>query len=313
MACLAGVRDLLWGPGSASLKEDETWESKEFSDYEREFKAYMEQNLRARAPAADFATEHRDEGEELEAKLHRLLDLWRSARSVVVFTGAGISTAAGLPDYRGPNGVWTRKLRGEAVSDLQLDQHLQPTYAHRSLARLHEKGRLSFVATTNVDGLHKKAGLPSEALAELHGNSFVEECASCGSRFERDFVVRSATGLFEHATGRSCARCSGPLRDTIVNFGNTVEEVPSMEAAHDAAWVKCLKADLVVVLGSSLSVPTACDLPEECLPPRDGKPEGGRLVVVNLQRTPKDDLAFVRLFAPCDRVMAFIEDHMEDP
>ncbi|CAE7670453.1 SRT1, partial [Symbiodinium pilosum] len=108
----------------------------------------------------------------------------------------------------------------------------------------------------------------------------------------------------------SCEDCGGELHDTIVNFGNTVEHVPSMEDAHDRTWVHCLKADLVVVLGSSLSVPTACDLPEECLPARDGKPDGGRLVIVNLQRTPKDQLANLRIFAACDDVMAFVEQHL---
>merc|ERR1712039_398951 len=156
------------------------------------------------------------------------------------------------------------------------------------------------------------SGVPGTALVELHGNACVEECRGCGAVFHRDHVVRTATGLFEHGTGRSCEKCGQPLYDNIVNFGNTFEHVPSMEDAHDAAWVECLKADLCVVLGSSLSVQTACDLPEECLEERDAKPNGGHLVIVNRQRTPKDNLASLRIFADCDDVLSFIDKAMAE-
>ncbi|CAJ1348799.1 unnamed protein product [Effrenium voratum] len=254
------------------LKEDVSWSSKEYQQYEQEFKIYAQENLRNRMADEDFSIEQHEDPTVLPAKLQELLSMWQRARHVVIFTGAGISTSAGLPDYRGPHGVWTKKLKGEIVSDLELDPlALQPSTAHVAIARLWRKGFLQFVATTNVDGLHKKAGVAAESLAELHGNSFLEECETCLQRFERGFAVRTARGLFDHRTGRLCD-CGGPLRDIIVNFGNTCDHVPSMEAAHDATWVQCLKADLVVVLGSSLSVPTACDLPEECLCSRDGKP-----------------------------------------
>jgi len=289
-------------------REEQTWRSKEYEEYELEFQKYVEQNLQNQMPAEDFATEHWDDCEVLQGKLKELQVLCQNAEHIVVFTGAGISTSAGLPDYRGPTGVWTKKLKGELVNDdLGLDESLRPSLAHMVIARLHSRGVIKFVATTNVDDLHGKSGLPQDSLAELHGNSFVEECEKCLKRYKRNFVTRTATGLFEHRTGRYCD-CGGPLRDIIVNFGNTFEHVPSMEAKHDAAWVQCLKADVVLVLGSSLSVPTACDLPEECLEPRDGKPDGGKLVIVNLQRTPKDALASLRLFASCDDVMAFLEE-----
>ena len=267
----------------------------------------MQQNLQNQTPAEDFATEQWDESEVLQGKLSQLQKLCQDANHMVVFTGAGISTATGLPDYRGPRGVWTRKLKGETVSDdLELKRSLQPSSAHMAIARLYCSGLIKFVATTNVDDLHCKSGLPKESLAELHGNSFVEECEKCLKQYKQSFVTRTATGLFEHHTGRYC-ECGGPLRDIIVNFGNTFEHVPSMEDQHDAAWVHCLKADLVLVLGSSLSVPTACDLPEICLEARDGKPDGGKLVIVNLQRTPKDAMASLRIFASCDDVMEFLE------
>jgi len=291
----------------SATASDSVFASAEFQEYEREFRQYCADNLRSHNPQTDFDSIRRDSAEDLAAKLAVLSQWWRSAAHVVVFTGAGISTSSGLPDYRGPSGIWTRKVRGETVSESLDLRGIEPTPAHGALTRLYQAGKLALVATTNDDSLHGKAGLPKHALVELHGNLFVEECAQCGARYERPFKVRTATGLFEHATGRPCEKCGGPLRDNLVNFGNTFEHVPSMEAEHDRAWVAMLKADLVVVLGSSLSVPTACDLPEECIPPREAKPAGGRLVIVSFQNTPKDPLAALHIFAPCDDVMAAVE------
>lgn len=253
----------------------------------------------------------------VRSQMSTLVEWWREARHIVVYTGAGVSTAAGLPDYRGPQGVWTRKLRGEDVDDSLSTTFnpgkLNPTSAHYAIAQLVAAGRVASVVTTNVDGLHLASGLSREALCELHGNAMVEECRSCGARFERDFVTRTATSLFEHKTGRRCDNCGQALHDNVVNFGNTFEHVPSMEVEHDRAWLECMKADLCVVLGSSLSVQSSCDLPEECLPPRYGKSSGGRLVIVNQQRTPKDGLASLRIFATCDEVMAAVEAELLPP
>merc|ERR1711879_574099 len=102
-------------------------------------------------------------------------------------------------------------------------------------------------------------------------------------------------------TKKTCEKCGKQaLRDIIVNFGNTVEHVPSMESQYDLAWVNSIKADLFLVLGSSLSVPTACDLPDYCVE------KGGKVVIVNKQRTPKDDSAALLIHAPCDTVMSLL-------
>jgi hypothetical protein len=103
-------------PGRAA-ESDSTFESTEFVEYEREFKRYTQDNLRTITRDVDFHTEHVEDKETLDTKVQMLLSWWRDASSVVVYTGAGISTAAGLPDYRGPQGVWTRKIRGEAADD----------------------------------------------------------------------------------------------------------------------------------------------------------------------------------------------------
>lgn len=311
MACPQEVAGEHVPTSAPQCGDDSGFLSREFLEYEGAFRAYTSENLRSQDPEQDFMAVHRDAEGELRSKVARLAEWWRAARHVVVFTGAGVSTAAGLPDYRGPEGLWTRKLRGEAVSEESLlgaAGGSAPTRAHAALARLHGAGLLAHVATTNVDGLHCRAGLPREVLSELHGNLFVEECGACGARFERSHPVRTAAGLFEHGTGNACEACGGPLRDIIVNFGNTFEHVPSMEAEHDRAWMETRNADLVVVLGSSLSVPTACDLPEECIPARYQAPNGGRLVIVNLQKTPKDPLAALCIYSSCDDVTAAIED-----
>ena len=135
--------------------DDSVFKSAEFLEYEREFQRYTDDNLRSKQPAQDFMTEHVEQGAALDQKLAQLVSWWRAARHVVVFTGAGVSTAAGLPDYRGPSGVWTRKVRGEAVSEALEFAAVAPTKAHKALARLHSAGLLAHVATTNIDGLHR--------------------------------------------------------------------------------------------------------------------------------------------------------------
>ena len=175
-----------------------------------------------------FVPEVLEASELTASKLQRLAELVQRAEHLVVFTGAGVSTSAGLPDYRGPQGLWTRRLQGEAITDeLPLKEAWEPTRAHRAIRRLQQRGVVHFVATTNVDGLHRKSGIPEEVLAELHGNSgsvrgepcgfkhgrrlhrlcsvpsgYVEECEICLKRFYRSFVTRTAKGLFEHRTGR---------------------------------------------------------------------------------------------------------------
>lgn len=285
----------------------------------REFAKYVEDNLRTQVDrectqsgqeAVDFLAELADAPDLVTDKVRQLAALVRGANHFVIYTGAGISTAAGLPDYRGPKGIWTQRVMGGTQTDedarglgqLLAESSLHPTAAHHACKALFDAGYLRFLMTTNVDGLHRRSGfVRSENLAELHGNSFVEECGECGAVFDRDYVVRTAKRIYDHHTGRTCEKCGKQaLRDIIVNFGNTVEHVPSMESQYDLAWVNSIKADLFLVLGSSLSVPTACDLPDYCVE------KGGKVVIVNKQRTPKDGSAALLIHAPCDTVMSLL-------
>ncbi|EPQ51432.1 DHS-like NAD/FAD-binding domain-containing protein [Gloeophyllum trabeum ATCC 11539] len=246
----------------------------------------MVNNLNVPADSA----EHRDPPALIQSKIQALALLIRGAQRVVVYTGAGISTSAGIPDFCGPQGVWTRQEEG-IDARVAIPDTTSPTPAHMALVRLVELGKVSLVVSQNMDGLHLRSGIPPARLAELHGNRNVEVCTLCGMGYFRRFSCRSEAK--DHQTGRRCDVCAGPLRDSIVQFG---ESLP-----HDA-WARSVeeskRADLGIVLGSSLLVSPASDVPLALV--RAGTP----LAIVNLQRTPLDASAALRLGAPTDAVMA---------
>ena len=243
--------------------------------------------------------EIRENDGEVCRKAAIVADLLRTSRHTVFFTGAGISTSTGIADYRGPNGVWTAAAQGRDVKSRPMLSAI-PSFTHMAMVRLVQANKLHFVISQNVDGLHRRSGIPAEAMAELHGNSTVEECNACGKRFLRDYYIHSPAG--NHFTGRRCSAtgCEGYLRDTIINFG---ENLPTVELNN--GFVHSGKADLHICLGSSLTVSPACDMP------RSTKEAGGKLVVVNLQRTPLDALADVRLHCTTDDFMQHVMRHLE--
>ncbi|KAK3533322.1 hypothetical protein QTP70_016041, partial [Hemibagrus guttatus] len=299
-----------------------------------------------------------DNEEDLRTKAKHLAEALRQARHVVVYTGAGISTAASIPDYRGPNGVWTQLQKGCAVRHSDLSE-AEPTLTHMCIQMLHKVkmhamyqftylhvswrweetrerrgtpyghcgswllcselnqrswscgtaslSKVQHVVSQNCDGLHLRSGLPRHALSELHGNMFIEVCVSCSPVREviRLFDVTERTGLHRHATGRRCAHCRGELRDTIVHFGErgTLEQPLNWKGAAEAAE----KADLILCLGSSLKVlkKYACLW---CMKKTAAKRP--KLYIVNLQWTPKDDLATLKIHGKCDDVMRILMEEL---
>ena len=247
-----------------------------------------------------------DAEDDVLAKSQALADAVGSAAHLVVFTGAGISTSAGIPDFRGPNGLWTRQRRGEVLPKASMPfEQACPSLTHQALLALLREGRLKYLVSQNVDSLHLRSGFPRELLAELHGNCFAERCGRCAIEYVRDFEVGSV-GF--KPTGRVCERCGEPLVDQCLDWDNALPEDELMLAEQHAA-----KADLALCLGTSLIVTPARDIPARALYKRKHKPRGGRLAIVNLQGTPLDRRAAFVLHAPVDHVMASVMARLRLP
>ncbi|KAL8142167.1 hypothetical protein V2J09_015199 [Rumex salicifolius] len=225
-------------------------------------------------------TEFFDPSHILRNKIEQLAMMIKQSKHLVVFTGAGISTSCGIPDFRGPKGIWTLQREGKALPEASLPFHLaRPSVTHMALVELEKASILKFVISQNIDGLHLRSGLPRDKLAELHGDSFMEVCSSCGAEYVRDFEVETI-GLKE--TSRRCSdlACNAKLKDTVLDWEDAL---PPKEM--NPAEKHCKMADLVLCLGTSLQITPACNLPLKCL---NG---GGKIVIVNLQSTPKDKKA----------------------
>merc|ERR1712137_1319303 len=258
----------------------------------------------------DDLTQYYDCDEVLHEKAKVLADAIRNCNHLVAYSGAGISVSAGIGDFRGPDGCWTLQARGlkSTKQSLPVDQ-LKPTFAHRALVELHKIGKLKCVVTTNFDALHERSGIPQEALCELHGNAFVERCETCQHEVRHDFVVRCNRERF---TGRMCDQpnCGGRMKDSVVAFS---ESLP--EAHLERAKEHSKKADVALVLGTSMRLKPACYLPELCwfnsklndsIPP-------GKFFLVNLQKTDYDPHAYVRFFHTTDRVMQLVMEMLNIP
>ncbi|KAK2967289.1 hypothetical protein RJ640_004855 [Escallonia rubra] len=249
----------------------------------------------------------------LQEKIERLAMMIKKSKHLVVFTGAGISTSCGIPDFRGPRGIWTLQREGKALPEASLPFHrAMPSMTHMALVELEKAGLLKFVISQNIDGLHLRSGIPREKLAELHGNSFMETCPSCGVEYLRDFEVETI-GLKETSRRCSSADCSAKLKDTVLDWEDKVltfppppvprpmqDALPSKEM--NPAERHCKMADVVLCLGTSLQITPACNLPLKCLR------GGGKIVIVNLQKTPKDKKASLVVHALVDKVISGVMD-----
>jgi NAD-dependent deacetylase len=218
------------------------------------------------------------------------------ARRICVLTGAGISTDSGIPDYRGPNGVWTRDPDAEKLvtlsyyvadpdirrrawqmrRDLQAGD-VQPNAGHRAVADLERQGRLLALITQNVDGLHQAAGSSPELVLEVHGTVHAVECLSCADRT----TMRSALDRVDAGEpDPACLRCDGILKSATVSFGQELDERVLAAAAEAAA-----DCDVFLAVGTSLQVWPVAGLTEIAAA------SGARVVIVNAEPTPFDDLA----------------------
>ena len=234
------------------------------------------------------------------AAVDQLAGWLRASTSTVVLTGAGVSTASGIPDFRGPNGIWTRDPRAERLSNIgyyvadpairreswrrRLEHPAwgaQPNEAHRALAALDAAGRVGLLVTQNIDGLHLAAGSPPERVVEIHGSIRESACLTCGDRRPMpETLERVRAGDPDPA----CLVCGGILKSATVSFGQNLDAALLRCAEDAAAGAACFMA-----VGTSLTVYPVARLPELTL---EG---GGRLVIVNDDATALDDRAHLVL------------------
>ncbi len=223
-----------------------------------------------------------------------MIELIDQSQQLVAFTGAGISTECGIPDFRSPGGVWSRfkpldfqtfmsspQARREGLSRfLQIRRevgNVSPGRGHRALAALIASGKASHIITQNIDGLHQASGVSPDRVIELHGNGTYAKCLDCGQRHELDWVEDE---LERNPGAPACIRCNGIVKTATISFGQPMPEDEMMRAT-----AACLDCDLLLAIGSSLVVYPAAGLP------LIAKQNGARLVILNGEATPLDDRA----------------------
>ena len=228
------------------------------------------------------------------------------SRRAVVFTGAGISTESGIPDFRSPGGVWTK------MAPIYFDEFLaseearretwrrrfemedifkaaEPNRGHRAVDALVRRGKVSAVITQNIDGLHELSGISRDKIIELHGNTTYATCLDCGERYE----IADLRATFERdGDVPPCDKCLGHVKTATVSFGQAMPVLAMKRAEQET-----LAADLFIVLGSSLVVYPAAGFPQLA------KENGAALVIVNREETPLDHIADLVLHMPIGDTM----------
>lgn len=225
--------------------------------------------------------------------MEELVDMILNSKHIVVHTGAGISTSTGIPDFRGPKGVWTLEKQGiKPTIDIDF-QAAMPSKTHRALKLLTDRGFIKFIVSQNIDGLHMRSGIKRENLAELHGNFFVTECPKCKSKFVRSTPVPTVGMKPIGETCKSKVRsCRGKLSDTILDWEH---DLPVDDL--DLSIMHSTLADLNIGLGSSFQI-----MPSGRLPLRNGK-FGGKFALVNLQPIKLEKKADLVIHSYVDDVM----------
>ncbi len=231
------------------------------------------------------------------ADADELRALIESSSRIVFFTGAGISTESGIPDFRSPGtGLWN-KIKPIQFQDFVASEEVrqeswrrrfdgerqmenaEPNRGHLAVAHLIAEGRAHCVITQNVDNLHQNSGVPDHAVVELHGNATYAKCLDCDTRYEMADLEQQYRSL---GAVQPCGRCGGILKSATISFGQAMPEL-EMQRAQEA----CQHCDLIIVLGSSLQVYPAAGFPEYA------KRLGAGLAIVNREPTPLDDMADV--------------------
>ena len=266
--------------------------------------------------------------EELDRKCTLLAQWIRESEYMSCFTGAGISTSTGIPDYRsgygtclptGP-GCWEKAAYKQKYKDELIAagkplpsahripfnmtiQQARPSLTHMALVELANQNILKGIISQNVDGLHRKSGIHPDMLAELHGNTNLEICMKCGREHMRDYRTRNAQKAKDHKTGRKCDTpgCGGDLKDTIINFGENLNQ-----DILEKGFIIGMLSDLCICMGSSMRVQPAAQMPMGVK-----NKENGKLVVFNLQATPIDMAADLIIHEQIDKIMELLMQKLD--
>ena len=234
------------------------------------------------------------EATPLSGQIDELRQLLNEAKRAVVFTGAGISTESGIPDFRSPGGIWAKyqpimfedfisseEMRRESwrrrIAMRETFTTSEPNRGHRAVAELVRQGKVSGVITQNIDGLHQASGVPDEQIIELHGNATYAKCLDCGDRYELEPILAAFEG---DETLPVCRRCEGIVKTATISFGQAMPEDEMMRAQEET-----LACDLFLVMGSSLVVYPAAGFPLAA------KQNGANLVIINRDATDQDPVA----------------------
>jgi NAD-dependent deacetylase len=229
-----------------------------------------------------------------EADIHQLKAMLADSRNGVVFSGAGISTESGIPDFRSPGGIWSKvkpvqfqdfltsedKRREYWRQKFVFDKDMQkarPNAGHLAVAKLIAQGRASCVITQNIDGLHQASGIPDEQVIELHGNTTYAACLDCGQRHDLP-PIREA--FLTDGSLPVCDHCGGLVKTATISFGQAMPAEAMQRAERET-----LACDLILAVGSSLVVYPAAGFPALA------KHNGARLIIINRDPTPLDEAA----------------------
>ncbi len=254
--------------------------------------------------------------QNLDALALEAAELINAAKKLVVFTGAGISTESGIPDFRSPGGIWSRfdpedftyqkfvadpearRKQWRMLGEGHLTTDAKPNPAHHAIAELDKLGKLDCVITQNVDNLHHKAGVPAEKVFELHGNVQWAVCLSCGRRYPFEEIKARLEGGEEIP---DCEGCGGMLKPDAVLFGEALPQEVLQEASRRSS-----DCDLFIVVGSTLVVYPAAYMPLYAVQ------GGAKLVIVNLSDTPMDAQAAVLIRAKAGEAMSKIVERVRE-
>lgn len=234
---------------------------------------------------------HMNDPEKVPEHIADLRAMIHEARRIVVFTGAGISTESGIPDFRGPQGVWKTQtpidfndfISSEEVRRKSWTQRFtgenkmanaEPNAGHRAITSLVKAGKVTHIITQNVDGLHQQSGTPDELVIELHGNASYAKCLDCEKRYELEDLKRA---FLAKGTIPYCDECNGIVKSATISFGQAMPVV-EMQRAEEAT----LACDLFMAIGSSLVVYPAAAFP------RIAKQNGAKLLILNNEPTDLD-------------------------